>query len=121
LVHSFRPRSLPMGKLPNLEVSGRRPATAMDERNVRHSFKELLHAAELPDMRLHDLRHTTATLLLSQGVHARVVMEALGHSQVSLTLDTYSPPSACKRRLAVRLAVRRRKRPPTTCKKLEIL
>jgi hypothetical protein len=37
-----------------------------------------------------DLRHTTATLLLTQGVHPRVVMETLGHSQVSLTLDTYS-------------------------------
>ena len=41
-------------------------------------------------MRIHDLRHTTATLLLAQGVHPRVVMELLGHSQVSLTLDTYS-------------------------------
>jgi integrase len=64
--------------------------TALDERNVRRSFKALLAGAELPDMRLHDLRHTTATLLLAQGVHARVVMETLGHSQVSLTLDTYS-------------------------------
>jgi len=41
-------------------------------------------------MRLHDLRHTTASLLLAQGVHPRVVMETLGHSQISLTLDTYS-------------------------------
>ncbi len=41
-------------------------------------------------MRIHDLRHTAATLLLAQGVHPRVVMETLGHSQVSLTLDTYS-------------------------------
>ena len=64
--------------------------TPADERNVRRSFKSLLTSAELPDMRLHDLRHTTATLLLAQGVHPRVVMETLGHSQVSLTLDTYS-------------------------------
>jgi integrase len=64
--------------------------TALDERNVRRSFKEVLRGAELPDLRLHDLRHTTATLLLTQGVHPRVVMETLGHSQVSLTLDTYS-------------------------------
>ena len=54
------------------------------------TFKSLLTSAELPDIRLHDLRHTTATLLLTQGVHPRVVMETLGHSQVSLTLDTYS-------------------------------
>jgi integrase len=44
----------------------------------------------LPDIRFHDLRHTNATLLLSQGVHPKVVQERLGHSQISLTLDTYS-------------------------------
>jgi hypothetical protein len=68
--------------------------TALDERNVRREFKSLLKSAELPEMRLHDLRHTTATLLLGQGVHPRVVMETLGNSQVSLTLDRYShvPP-----------------------------
>jgi Phage integrase family len=49
-----------------------------------------LAAAKLPDMRLHDLRHSCATLLLAQGVNPRVVMETLGHSQVSLTLNTYS-------------------------------
>jgi len=64
--------------------------TPADERNVRRAFKSVVHAAELPDLRLHDLRHTTATLLLTQGVHPRVVMETLGHSKVSLTLDTYS-------------------------------
>lgn len=64
--------------------------TPLDERNVRREFKKWLKAADLPPMRLHDLRHTTATLLLSQGVHPRVVMETLGHSQISLTLDTYS-------------------------------
>jgi integrase len=41
-------------------------------------------------MRIHDLRHSCATLLLAQGVNPRVVMETLGHSQVSLTLNTYS-------------------------------
>jgi integrase len=43
-----------------------------------------------PAIRLHDLRHSCATLLLAQGVNPRVVMETLGHSQVSLTLNTYS-------------------------------
>lgn len=43
-----------------------------------------------PATRIHDLRHTCASLLLPQGVHPRVVMETLGHSQISLTLDTYS-------------------------------
>jgi integrase len=41
-------------------------------------------------VRLHDLRHTAASLLMAQGVPARVVMEIMGHSQVSITLNTYS-------------------------------
>jgi integrase len=68
--------------------------TPLDERNVRRAFKELLTATKLPKIRIHDLRHTCATLLLAQGVHPKVVQEILGHSQISLTLDTYShvPP-----------------------------
>jgi integrase len=64
--------------------------TALDDRNVRKSFAAVLAAAKLPHMRIHDLRHTCATLLLAQGVHPRVVMELLGHSQIALTLDTYT-------------------------------
>jgi integrase len=41
-------------------------------------------------MRIHDLRHTCATLLLAQDVHSKVVREILGHLQISLTMDTYS-------------------------------
>lgn len=52
--------------------------------------KSLLQAARVRDARLHDARHTAATLLLQQGVPARVAMEVLGHSQISLTLWTYS-------------------------------
>ena len=47
-------------------------------------------AGEFPTLRFHDLRHTSATLLLLQGVHAKVVQERLGHSNISMTLDTYS-------------------------------
>jgi integrase len=46
--------------------------------------------AGLPEVRLHDLRHTYATLALHVGVHPKVVSERLGHSTISLTLDTYS-------------------------------
>ena len=56
----------------------------------RKVFKPLLRACELPDIRFHDLRHTSATLLLQQGVHPKVVQGRLGHSQISLTMDTYS-------------------------------
>ena len=64
--------------------------TPLEPRNVTRQFKNLLTAAKLPDMRLHDLRHSCATLLLAQGVNPRVIMETLGHSQVSLTLNTYT-------------------------------
>ena len=64
--------------------------TPLDERNVRRAFRDILQTAGLPRMRIHDLRHTCATLLLAAGVHPRVVSETLGHSQISLTLDTYS-------------------------------
>lgn len=59
-------------------------------RNLTRHFKTHLKKAGLPDIRFHDLRHTTATLLLSEGVHPKVVQEMLGHSQINLTLDTYS-------------------------------
>ncbi|HKV44302.1 MAG TPA: site-specific integrase, partial [bacterium] len=57
---------------------------------VRRSFLPLIKRAGLPRIRFHDLRHTAATLLLLQGVHPKVVQERLGHSQISVTLDTYS-------------------------------
>lgn len=54
------------------------------------AWKGLLRAAGVRAARLHDARHTAATLLLTQGVPARVAMQILGHSQISLTLGTYS-------------------------------
>jgi integrase len=56
----------------------------------RRSFKPLLKRAGLPNIRFHDLRHTSATLMLGQGIHPKVVQERLGHSQISVTLDVYS-------------------------------
>jgi integrase len=50
----------------------------------------LLKKAKLPEIRLYDLRHTTATLLLSEGVNPKIVSERLGHASIVLTLDTYS-------------------------------
>ena len=54
------------------------------------AFKGVLKQAGLPAVRFHDLRHTAATLLLAQGVDPRTIMATLGHSQISLTLNTYS-------------------------------
>jgi integrase len=53
-------------------------------------WKPLLRRAGLPDTRFHDLRRTCATLLLTKGVHPKIVSEMLGHSSIAITLDTYS-------------------------------
>ena len=50
----------------------------------------LLPASGLPRVRLHDLRHTHATLMLKAGVHPKIVSERLGHANIGITLDLYS-------------------------------
>lgn len=57
---------------------------------LERDFLPILTRANLPRIRLHDLRHTAATLLLVQDINPKVVAEMLGHSTVSMTLDTYS-------------------------------
>ena len=57
---------------------------------VSHAFLKIARRAGLNGIRFHDLRHTHATLMLQQGIHPKIVSERLGHSTVSLTLDTYS-------------------------------
>ena len=64
--------------------------TPIDPDNVNRAFDKLCATAGVRRVRVHDLRHTCATLLLAQGVPARVVMEILGHSQISVTLNTYT-------------------------------
>jgi integrase len=62
----------------------------LDGSVVTHQFQRLLKRAGLPRLRFHDLRHSCASLLLAQGVSARMVMETLGHSNISTTMDIYS-------------------------------
>jgi integrase len=66
--------------------------TPLNARNIdQRYFKEILKAAGLNEkLRLYDLRHTCATLLLSAGENPKVVSERLGHASVVLTLDTYT-------------------------------
>jgi integrase len=49
-----------------------------------------MDALDVPRIRFHDLRHTHATLALRAGVHPKVVQERLGHSDIAITLNTYS-------------------------------
>ncbi|MBE3591532.1 MAG: tyrosine-type recombinase/integrase [Thermoanaerobacter sp.] len=63
----------------------------LDLANINYQyFKPLLKNAGLPNIRLYDLRHTCATLLLLAGENPKVVSERLGHANITLTLDTYS-------------------------------
>jgi site-specific recombinase XerD len=57
--------------------------TLVEPRNFHRSFTEAVRPAGLPAIRVHHLRHTCATLLLSRGVHPKIVQELLGHSQIS--------------------------------------
>lgn len=61
--------------------------------DVLRRFRRALAAADLPPVRLHDLRHGVGHFLMAQGVSPRVVMQMLGHSTVTLTLNTYSRAS----------------------------
>jgi integrase len=54
------------------------------------SFKPLLKAAGLPDIKFHELRHTCATIRFMKGQHPKVVQELLGHKSIAITLDIYS-------------------------------
>jgi integrase len=61
---------------------------------VLRAFHDALRRAGLPKVRIHDLRHGVASILLAQGVSPRLVMELLGHSTITLTMNTYSHVSA---------------------------
>ncbi len=62
----------------------------LENATVLRQFQRITKDAKFPHMRLHDLRHSCATLLLSKGIHARVVMEILGHSTIAMTMNVYS-------------------------------
>jgi Site-specific recombinase XerC len=63
---------------------------ALDPESVSRYFRQAVKKTMVPKIRLHDLRHTHATLALQAGVRPKVVSERLGHATVSITLDTYS-------------------------------
>jgi integrase len=65
------------------------PCRNTELNSLSRDWYRLAHRIGLPDLRLHDLRHAFATRLLEASVHPKVVGEALGHSSVSFTMDTY--------------------------------
>lgn len=66
------------------------PGSPLPPTKVTKRFKQLASDAGLPVIRLHDLRHTHATIALQAGVHPKIVSERLGHSTISFTLDVYT-------------------------------
>lgn len=81
--------------------------TGWDHPRTR-SFKlagvnDCLERAKVPAMPFHSARHSAATLLLSRGVHPKIVSEMLGHSTVAITLDVYSHVTPAMHREAARV------------------
>jgi integrase len=64
--------------------------TPLDPRNASRAFTAAAKRAGLEGVGLHSLRHTSASLMIAQGVHLRVIMETLGHSGISITADVYA-------------------------------
>lgn len=62
----------------------------IDAKKIYNFFKEISREAKLPEIRFHDLRHTFATLFLECGGSIKVLQQILGHSSISVTMDTYS-------------------------------
>jgi integrase len=57
---------------------------------ISHAWGRLAERVGLRNVRLHDARHSHASLMLKQGIHPKIVQERLGHASIQITLDTYS-------------------------------
>jgi integrase len=71
-------------------VFRRQDGTRLHPATVSRRFEALVRQTTLPEIRLHDLRHTFATLALQESIAVKVVSEILGHASVTITYDTYS-------------------------------
>ncbi|MTV27915.1 site-specific integrase [Nitriliruptoraceae bacterium ZYF776] len=75
---------------PDLPVFADAAGRPLDPNAVSAAWRSLCGRLDLPRIRLHDLRHTHATLLLAAGVPVKVVSERLGHTKIAMTLDVYA-------------------------------
>jgi integrase len=84
--------SLHLGRLlkPDDLVFSNGEGKPIDPYVLSHNFARIVKRADLKNMRFHDLRHTFASLMLLMGAKPKVISEALGHSSVAFTMDTYS-------------------------------
>ena len=84
--------SLHLGRLlkPDDLVFSSAEGKPIDPYVLSHNFARIVKKAGLKNMRFHDLRHTFASLMLLRGAKPKVISEALGHSSVAFTMDTYS-------------------------------
>jgi integrase len=71
-------------------VFGEEPGRPLLPDTVSHAWAKLSRRTGLDGIRLHDARHSHASLMLKQGVHPKIVQERLGHASIQITLDTYS-------------------------------
>ena len=63
--------------------------TPLDPSSVTHVFRKVIHRAGLEGLRLHDLRHSYASLMLAAGVNVKAISRSMGHANIGITLDTY--------------------------------
>jgi Phage integrase family len=78
-----------------------RTGRPVEPRNLARSFDRIITRGGLRPIRLHDLRHTTATLLKNLGVSLRDTMEILGHARIAVTMEIYTSADGTSRRDAI--------------------
>lgn len=89
LYASSKVQGLALGKGEAVEMIFNRDGKPLEQNFIRRIFKRVLEKAGLREIRLHDVRHTYASLLLSEGVTPVYVKEQLGHNSISMTVDIY--------------------------------
>jgi len=77
--------------------------TYIDQTKVSRAFKQILRQAGLPDIRFHDLRHTSISILLENGTPVNTVQSRAGHSKASVTTDIYGHAMARSQQQAARM------------------
>ena len=77
--------------------------TYIDQTKVSRAFKQVLREANLPDIRFHDLRHTSISILLDNGTPVNTVQSRAGHSKASVTTDIYGHAMARSQQQAARM------------------